>query len=47
VLLDGNRLLLNCSAQQFGILAEGEVGVLTYQHDVLRSFTRATAVGRD
>lgn len=46
-LLDGTRLELACTGREYGMLAEGDRGALTHQGDVLRSFTRGTAVGRD
>jgi hypothetical protein len=46
-LLDGTRIALACSGPDYGMLAEGDVGALTYRHDLLQSFTRGMAVGRD
>jgi hypothetical protein len=46
-LIDGTRRELHCSGRDYGMLAEGDRGPLTYQGDVLRSFSRGTAVGSD
>jgi hypothetical protein len=46
-LIDGTRMELHCSGRDYGMLVEGDRGPLTYQGDVLRSFSRGTAVGRD
>jgi hypothetical protein len=45
--LDGSRFELHCTGCQYAMLADGDRGALTYQHDVLRSFVRGNAVGRD
>ena len=46
-LLDGSRIELGCSGADYGLLADGDVGALTYRYDTLLSFTRGMSVGRD